>query len=377
MKAAGVPGAVLGIVKSGHLDSSVTFGFSNLEYSSPVSEGTVFDLGTLSVEFTAALVLRLVANGHFGEHGRKASLRGYLTKSFENSLHKAVANDKAVYILNTLISQLLCHVHGFDNQYWTTVHGVDLLEHSRERLELSILNTKRNDEPGPFQFSAEGYALLALVIEASAETKDGAPSFASVMQDRLFNPLGMQATRVLGAHEIHGGERAHVYVRSEPAWGLGEWKAAETSNTEAVWRRDLRRQIRVDLRGHDGMFSNLGDLVKWEGALSTTGGPDGGEGAFATSLELMWCKRVRVKDDLDYGFGWYLRDITLSGKTYPAAYNIGHTGVVHLRIPRLDLAAILLTNRSADRDWRYEKELLSLSIEALNRAVAGNSQLLH
>ncbi len=57
-----VPGASLAVVRDGRLVTTRSSGFANLELMRPVTADTVFEIGSLTKQFTAAAVLMLVAH---------------------------------------------------------------------------------------------------------------------------------------------------------------------------------------------------------------------------------------------------------------------------------------------------------------------------
>ena len=59
----GTPGGVVGVVKDGKVLYKKIFGFANLDYGIPVTDSTVFNLASVSKQFTAFLVLLLEKDG--------------------------------------------------------------------------------------------------------------------------------------------------------------------------------------------------------------------------------------------------------------------------------------------------------------------------
>src|SRR5262245_45931746 len=58
-----IPGLALAIVKDGHVTKSDAYGFANLELKAPARKETVFEIGSVTKQFTAALILMLVEDG--------------------------------------------------------------------------------------------------------------------------------------------------------------------------------------------------------------------------------------------------------------------------------------------------------------------------
>src|ERR1051325_1145804 len=66
MKARHIPGIAIGIVRDGKLERTGAYGMANVELKVPVTENTVFEIGSMTKQFTAALVMMLVEEGKIG-----------------------------------------------------------------------------------------------------------------------------------------------------------------------------------------------------------------------------------------------------------------------------------------------------------------------
>src|SRR5215212_2332592 len=57
------PGCAVGVYRNGELAWARGYGLASLEHQLPITPHTIFDLGSTSKQFTAALTLLLVAEG--------------------------------------------------------------------------------------------------------------------------------------------------------------------------------------------------------------------------------------------------------------------------------------------------------------------------
>ena len=57
------PGLALAVVREGRVETLRTYGKANLEVDAPVTSDTVFELGSLTKQFTAVAVMMLVEDG--------------------------------------------------------------------------------------------------------------------------------------------------------------------------------------------------------------------------------------------------------------------------------------------------------------------------
>src|SRR5690606_5947642 len=129
-----------------------------------------------------------------------------------------------------------------------------------------------------YRYSNGGYALLALVVErASGE------SFQDFLRNRIFVPLGMDATHARVDDGPAIPERAYGYSEID-----GHWQRTDQSTTSAVL-------------GDGGIYSSIDDLARWDAALHDDRLLDD------TSRALAFAPQVEVSGEADvaaYGFGW-------------------------------------------------------------------------
>src|SRR3954465_14156321 len=58
-----IPGAALVVIRDGRQIKNSKYGLANLELNVPVKAGTVFEIGSITKQFTAAGILLLVQEG--------------------------------------------------------------------------------------------------------------------------------------------------------------------------------------------------------------------------------------------------------------------------------------------------------------------------
>lgn len=142
------------------------------------------------------------------------------------------------------------------------------------------------------------------------------------MPARVFMPFGMTDTYIVDRWRIFENEARNYDLRD------GELVNA-------------RRVYHVETPSHNGVFSNVLDLVKWDAALYSD------RLLGEETRRVMW-SRVSLSDGVrhPYGFGWALderagRHVHVHG---------GVTGTMILRFPQDTLAVIVLTNLGAGSD---------------------------
>ncbi len=151
-------------------------GVSDLESNEAIDAGTVFYAGSVSKVFTAVLALQLVERGDMSLTTRVATLR------IDPSSADAVTAE-----------QLLTHASGLQREgdfgYWWSGEFP-----TRKQLSDYLGRAEMRSEPGSaLHYSNIGYATLGLMLEQMSERP-----FATLLQEMLASPLGLEATGVPG-----------------------------------------------------------------------------------------------------------------------------------------------------------------------------------
>jgi CubicO group peptidase (beta-lactamase class C family) len=142
---------------------------------SAIDAETVFDLASISKQFTAAAILKL-------NEENKLSLQDDVTKFLPNFPYK-----------NITVKHLLTHTSGlpeymdFPERDFNQKEPLSItqLENYLERVKPKILS-----QPGlRFKYINTNYALLALIVEKITTT-----SFEQYVKKEIFTPAGLQAT---------------------------------------------------------------------------------------------------------------------------------------------------------------------------------------
>lgn len=221
---AGFSGAVM-VVKGGEVVLHDGYGLADREKNIPVSNDTVFDIGSITKRFTRAAILILE------EHG-KLKRSDPLSTFFDD-----IPEDKA----GITIEQVLEHTAGF-HEYHDTKG--DFEEMDREQALKTILNQKLRFKPGDQEaYSNSGYGLLAVIIEIVSEQ-----SYQSFLKEYLFKPAGMDRT---------GFYRDPLWEEDKVAIGY-EGRIIGEINSPYYWPH-----MTWALVGGGGMVSSVGELYKW------------------------------------------------------------------------------------------------------------------
>ena len=176
---ADAPGCALGVEHDAGLRFFRAYGSADLEHGVAIDPDTVFEAGSVSKQFTAALVLMLVEHGKLG---------------LEDDVHRYIP-ELPDYGTTVTIAQLLGHTSGL--REWEGLAEfagsprTTRVYTQKDVLEMAARQKNLNFRPGTeYSYSNTGYILLAIIVERVS----GEP-LALFSRDQLFEPLGLVHTR--------------------------------------------------------------------------------------------------------------------------------------------------------------------------------------
>lgn len=301
-----IPGLALGIFHKGNILKAVGYGLADIQNGGLVKSNTVFELASITKQFTASAILILEQEGKLS-----------LEDPINNYLPEAVAKWKTIKIRH-----LLSHSSGLPvigNGYT----GYDSL--SKQQLRQMTSNFISADiafamvktdtlsfQPGDrYTYSDVGYFLLGLIIQ-----KASGMHYREFMQKKIFIPAGLLDTYILDQITIHPNEAR--------GYGLRDGNLV-----------NIHRVRQWELPSHYGIFSNLQDLAKWDAVLYTE------KLLTNKNKEIMWSPTLHnTGNRYAYGFGW-------STWTNNGKHIIDHTGITGTQITRFledSITIVVLTN---------------------------------
>src|SRR5215207_3020573 len=293
--AKGVPSVSVAVMRDGKMLMEAASGRADVDKNRDTSTSTVYPIGSVSKEFTAALVLKLVDRG-------RVSLTAPIGKYLQglNPELSAVS-----------IEQLLNHTSGVPRDVRQPDRRFESL--SSEALLQMAAGAKLDAKPGTaFGYSNAGYMLLGALVE-----KGHGKSYGAALHDEIAAPLGL--TTLARCGDPRPGE-AIGYMNSagklEPPPGMHY----------------------SQLLGAGGVCTTAADLVRWRHALHR------GRVLSADSYGAMTTSRGAAVSG-NYGFGLYVRpapwgDMAIVGGGQALS---GHTAELHW-YPGPSLAVALLYN---------------------------------
>lgn len=302
------------VAKNGEIVYQKAFGYANYDTKKMLSLHSVFNLASVTKQFTAMGILLLKEKGKLN---LSDSLRKFLP---ELPYH------------NITIHHLLTHTSGLPD--YMSVLGPKW-NHKKVAFNSDMIRFLAAEKPPihfkpgqKYEYSNTGFALLASIIE-----KVSGQTFAVYMAQNIFTPLQMTQTRV------YNTRRAAKEIVPNYAYGF-------------VYVPDLKRYVSADslpeldfvhyldgIQGQGRINSTVGDLFKWNRALKNHTLV-----SEATQREML--SPQVLSDTLSKGYYGYGVGVRKSGK----GNVISHTGswpgysTVMIHYEEEDVTVIVLSN---------------------------------
>lgn len=176
----GSPGVAVLVVKDGNVVFKKGYGLANLEYDIPISAATVFDIASVSKQFTGLAISTLMRQGKI---------------SPDDDIHKYLP-DVPQFNKPITIRNLIHHTSGLRD--WPAgLHAAGWRwDEAFSYDDIMRMVSKQRDldfEPGSqYSYSNTGYNLLAAVV-----AKVSGKTFPDYIAANIFKPLGMNSSQVL------------------------------------------------------------------------------------------------------------------------------------------------------------------------------------
>jgi CubicO group peptidase (beta-lactamase class C family) len=223
-----IPSAAIAVVHNGRVVKSAGYGQASLELPAVATDSTVYEIGSITKQFTAEVVMLLASEGKID---LAAPIATYL-----DGLPDAWAR--------ITVRHLLTHTSGLPD--W---EGAGTLSFRREYTGaefIQLIASRPLDfAPGDkWAYTNSAFPLLGMIME-----KVTGESYEQLVTKRILAPAGMTRTRFRRAREVVPN-RAAGYVDSSGVFLAGE---------------PLRPRI---LLPNGGILSTAGDMAKWDMALA-------------------------------------------------------------------------------------------------------------
>lgn len=310
-KSAGFSGVAL-VAKKGKIIYHEATGFRHFETSELLQKDDIFELASVSKQFTAMIIMMLKEKGQL---------------NYDDPVNKFVQ----VPYPNITIRHLLTHTSGLPDyqdimdKHWdkTKVAGnPDIIEYINHYAPPALF------KPGAqYMYSNTGYVLLASVAE-----KASGEDFITLCRNWIFKPLKMNDTdiRTLEAKaKTKNFAAGHLLDTTKKYVNANKFHASDYT----VWLGNRKGPGRIS--------STAKDLLKWDKALYTTKLV-----TQATLKEAFTEAKLNDSSTIQYGFGWEIAS-DAQGHKY-----VQHTGdnpgyrTIIIRLLEQHKTVIILNNNA-------------------------------
>jgi CubicO group peptidase (beta-lactamase class C family) len=290
------------------------YGYSNLNNQTLITENTKFRIASVTKQFTAIAILKLVQEG-------KISLNSSV-QDYVEFIPKKITIEHLLWHT----SGLVCYFNDLDIPDSSYIHQYNSLE-----LVSVLKDQKRISKPNKeYHYNNFGYHILGFIIEQISDK-----SYADYLMDNFFIPLNMHNTECENSSsDIEKLATGYELIDSNfiaPNYYTMDWPYAAGN-----------------------IVSTPTDLLKWHKALFN-------EEIISDSLlnKANTAYILKKEGNTLYGYGWEIRKIQDEKTVRHSGYLEGYLSTL-IFIPELNMTVVVLTNCS-----NYSTELLGTKLAAL------------
>ncbi|MBY0012222.1 serine hydrolase domain-containing protein [Paenibacillus typhae] len=289
-----------------------TLGLANCEHRIPIQPDSIFNLASVSKQFTGMAVLQLMEQGELGA-------RDKLIRFVPELRH--YADEVSIY-------ELAHHSSGltdYNDLLWQKARQNALHSDNAEVLSLLTQQEQLRFTPGSaFEYSNSNYVLLALIIERITGL-----SLRDYLKKYIFGVIGMENSTVFNEEQPVVPNRAYGYEQNGENW---KCNYADTFAT-----------------GTSNVLSSLEDLKKWDAALygNQLLGEEAQRAIFTPGLDSSG--RPLTEFWGGYSYGWMIQERCGAKTIWHTGGDAGFRSII-VRFYEQQFSVILLSN-SASLDW--------------------------
>jgi len=307
------PGAVAMVSQKGNILYQKAFGKANLELDVPMTTENVFEIGSMTKQFTAISILMLMEQG-------KLKLDDYITKYIpEYPMHGQ----------KITIHHLLTHTSGI-KRYTSMKSLRDIAKNDltpKELVDFFKNEPMEFDAGEQFKYNNSGYIILGYIIEIIS-----GKSYADFIEENIFEPLEMHSS-LYASHSKIILNRAYGYQSKD---------------------NDYKNAMYISLTlpySSGSLMSTTKDLLNWQQGLKNS------KLISHESLEKAFTNYTLNNGSyIDYGYGWNIKNI-LGVTTYEHGGSIFGFKSMSVYIPSDDIYVVILTNCDCNSPTKITKQI--------------------
>ncbi len=314
----GGPGAAALIARDGKVIYRKAFGNANLELNVAMKPENVFELGSITKQFTAVSILMLLEQGKLG---------------LDDDITKYIP-DYPTHGKKITIHQLLNHTSGIKS--YTDMES--FIKMARTDMTPSeIIDVFKNEpmdfDPGEqWRYNNSGYIILGFIIEKAS----GKP-YAEFIENNIFKKLGMTHS-YYGNHNTIIPNRASGYQPKEPGFANADFLSMTLPYAAG------------------SLMSTVDDMLIWNQALHNNNliTKENKQKAFTNHKD-------NKGNPVYYGYGWGPNEINGSPTVEHGGGIFGYT-TMGVYVPGENVYTIVLTNTSGNSPTNQAIKMTAIAI---------------
>jgi CubicO group peptidase (beta-lactamase class C family) len=317
------PGGVFMVAKNGKPIYQKAFGKSNLELDVNLTPEYVFQLGSMTKQFTAIAILMLEEQGKLNTND-----------SISKYIPDYPMGDKIT------IHHLLTHTSGVkDYTKMKSLWDIAQKEMTPKMLVDFFKNEPIDFLPGEeFEYNNSGYILLGYILEiVTGET------YENFIEERIFKKIGM-------SHSYYGNDKQIITKR---AYGYSKKEEAYVN----------KNPISLSIPFAAGsLMSTVDDMLKWQNALNKNVLLN------AENMKKAFNKyKLNKGEEFNYGYGWRNKDIN-GTPTREHGGSIFGFKTMGIYIPSEDIYVIGFSNCDCNSPTQLVTDISKLALETLTKS---------
>ncbi|HLP65795.1 serine hydrolase domain-containing protein [Flavobacterium sp.] len=312
------PGAAFLIAKKGEILYQKSFGKANIELNVDLGSEFVFQLGSMTKQFTAIAILMLEEQGKLKTHDLVSKYILDYPSGDKITLH-----------------HLLTHTSGIkDFTKMKSLRDIAQKEMSPKMMVDFFKNEPVDFAPGEkFDYNNSGYILLGHIIElVSGET------YEDFIEKNIFQKIGMNQSCFATDRQIIS-KRAYGYQKKESGY---------------VNKTVINYSVPFS---SGALMSTLNDMLKWQNALNTN------QLISAETAKKAFSKyKLNNGEEFKYGYGWHIRDINGIATREHGGSIFGYK-TMGVYVPSLDVYVLGFTNCDCISPTQLTQDIAKLVLE--------------
>lgn len=352
------PGYAIAIVKNDSIIYQSAKGIADLNKQDKIDGNTVFNIASISKQFTVVGILKLHEQGLL---------------NIEDNISKYFPEFKGEIWEKVKIRHLMSQSSGVPDNRPRTDKNFMLYIVDKQCLEYMVDLNELKFEPGSnYDYKNPTFQVLAEII-----TRVSGMPFEEFQKKNLFDPAGMTNVRYFEP-TLEIPQMAHGYINVSKKDNSAEDSDSEKNRDDVkgqyvdgngyMWMEyDYGEETFFGTKADGGIYTSVNDFIKWEKALRDN------VILKKETLDLAYTNQITVsgskyssyqnRDNTYYGFGWFIDETpNRDRKIYHTGDNGGFQAYAS-KYPDSNVNIVMLSNRNDKNRWEMQMEIESILLQ--------------